>query len=56
MQKIPWNCKFNVLFIWYEVAAISALNFKFQVGCLICWKTFKNGQEIPIKLYYTAKS
>ena len=31
MKKIPWYCKFNVLFIWLNIAAVSVWNFKFQI-------------------------
>ena len=41
MQKIPWYCKFNVLFIWLKIAAVSAWNFKFQISCFLCLKTFE---------------
>ena len=47
MQKIPWYCKFNVLFIWLKITAVSAENFKFQTSCFFVWK--------PL-LYYNALS
>ena len=39
MQKIPWYCKLNVLFIWLKIAAVSAWNFKFQISCFLCLET-----------------
>ena len=39
MQKIPWYCKFNVLFIWLKIAAVSAWNFKFQTSCFLSMST-----------------
>ena len=39
MQNIPSHCKFNVLFIWLKIAAVSVWNFKFQISCFLCLKT-----------------
>ena len=50
MQKIPWYCKFNVLFIWLKIAAVSAWNFKFQISCFLCLKTFKVNVKAKQKL------
>ena len=36
MQKIPWYFKFNVLFIWKKIAAVSVWTFKFQIYVYIC--------------------
>ena len=41
MEKIPWYCKFNVLFIWLKIAAVSAWNFQFQISCFLRLKTFE---------------
>ena len=47
MQKIPWFCKFNILFIWLKIATVSAWNFKFQISCFLYLKTF----EVYIYIY-----
>ena len=41
MQKIPWYCKFNALFIWLKIAAVSVWIFKFQISCFLCLKAFE---------------
>ena len=41
IQKIPGYCKFNVLFIWLKIAAVSAWNSKFQISCFLCLKTLE---------------
>ena len=38
MQKIPWYCKFNVLFIWLKIAAVSAV---FQISSFLCLEIFE---------------
>ena len=41
IQKISLYCKFNVLFIWLKIAAVSAWNFKLQISCFLYMKTFE---------------
>ena len=41
MQEIPCYCKFDVLFILLKIAAVSTWNFKFQINCFLCLKTFE---------------
>ena len=41
MKKIPLCCKFNVFFIWLKIAPVSAWDFKFEMSCFLCLKTFE---------------
>ena len=53
MKKIPWYCKFNVLFIWLKIAPVSAWNSTFQISWVFCLKTLKYYTE---KLVFLRKS
>ena len=52
MQKIPWHCKFNILFILLKIAAMSAWNFKFQISFFSVWKSLKYYNSLSLSTYY----
>ena len=41
MKKIPWYCKFNVLFIWLKIAPVSAWNSTFQISWVFLFENLE---------------